>query len=129
MTGMAHASEVDVSVTGVQSARGHIRVELCTKDTFLKDNCPYQGAAPATPGTTLVRIDGVPPGAYAAQVFDDDTDRGVVHANALGIPREAVGFSNDARLHAKGPRFSDAAFIVEDKVARITLRLRRIFRP
>ncbi|HEX3406868.1 MAG TPA: DUF2141 domain-containing protein [Caulobacteraceae bacterium] len=122
----ARAADIEVDVTGVEQARGHVRVAICTQDTFLKQSCPYEGAAAATPGVTVVKVDGVRPGVYAAQVFHDDTDAGVVHQNLLGIPREAVGFSNDAPLHLSGPRFSEAAFQVRASAARITLKLRRL---
>ncbi len=68
-----------------------------------------------------------PPGEYAVQAFHDDTDQGVIHRNLLGLPRERIGFSNDAPLHVRGPRFKDAAFSVGAEVERITLRLRRLF--
>ena len=125
----AHATMVEVAVTGVSDARGHVRVELCTKDTFLTAACPYQGAAPATPGLTTVTIAEVPPGEYAVQAFHDDTDGGVVHQNILGIPRERIGFSNNAPLHIRGPLWKDAAFSVGNEMARITLKLRHLFRP
>jgi len=123
----AAATSVEVAVTGVARARGHVRVELCTRDTFLTQDCRYQGAAPAEVGATVVQIPEVPPGVYAAQAFQDETDQGVIHQNFLGVPRERVGFSNDAPLHLRGPRFKDAAFPVGDEVKRITLRLRRLF--
>src|SRR5579859_5200273 len=123
----AVATSVEVAVTGVARARGHVRVELCTRDTFLTQDCRYQGAAPAEVGATVVQIPEVPPGVYAAQAFQDETDQGVIHQNFLGVPRERVGFSNDAPLHLRGPRFKDAAFPVGDEVKRITLRLRRLF--
>jgi uncharacterized protein (DUF2141 family) len=124
----AVAANIDVAVTGVAEARGHVRVELCTRDTFLTQDCPYQGSAPAQVGAaTVVRIAEVPPGVYAAQAFHDETDQGIIHQNLLGVPRERVGFSNDARVHVRGPRFKDAAFLVGDDAERITLRLRRLF--
>lgn len=125
--GTAHAGLVEIAVTGIADARGHVRVELCTKDTFLTNDCPYQGVAVATRGATVVRITNVPPGDYAAQAFHDETDQGVVHQNILGIPRERVGFSNDAPLHVKGPRFSDASFMVNSEVRRITLKVKHLF--
>ena len=66
------------------------------EDTFLKDNCPYEGSAVAIPGSTTVVISGVPPGEYAAQVFHDEHDEGKVRRTVLGIPTEGIGFSNDA---------------------------------
>ena len=124
----ASAAVVEVAVTGVVEARGRIHVELCTQDTFLKPDCPYQGSAVATPGATVVKIPGVPPGKYAAQVFHDEHDDGKIHRNFLGIPTEPIGFSNDAPLHLHGPRFTEAAFAVEHGVERITLKLRDILR-
>ncbi len=124
----AYASVVEVAVTGITAARGHVRVELCTKDTFLTGGCPYQGEAPAVVGATVVKISEVPPGEYAAQAFQDETDQGVVHQNLLGIPKERIGFSNNAPLHVRGPHFDDAAFSVGREMARITLRVRHLFR-
>jgi uncharacterized protein (DUF2141 family) len=122
------AAVVEIAVTGVVEARGHIHVDLCTQNTFLKDDCPYQGSAVATPGSTVVTIDDVPPGEYAAQVFHDEHDDGKVHRNFLGIPTEPIGFSNNAPLHLHGPKFKEAAFAVEHGVEHITLRLRDLLR-
>jgi uncharacterized protein (DUF2141 family) len=124
--GAAQAAQVDVHVTGVSNPRGHVRVELCTRQTFLTSSCPYGGAAPATVGDTVVEISEVPPGEYAIQAFDDDLDAGHVHQNILGIPRERVGFSNDAPLHVQGPIFSEAAFKVGEGARQVTLRLRKV---
>ncbi len=122
----ASAAVVEIAVTGVVQARGHIHVDLCTEDTFLKDDCPYEGSAVAKPGSTVVTITGVPPGEYAAQVFHDEHDDGKVRRTVLGIPTEPIGFSNDAPLHVHGPKFKEAAFAVEHGVERITLKLRSV---
>ena len=127
LTGVAHAGLVEVAVNGIAEARGHVRVELCTRNTFLTNDCPYQGVAVATRGATLVRIANVPPGEYAAQAFQDETDQGVVHQNMLGIPKERIGFSNDAPLHVKGPRFTEAAFAVGGDMRQITLKVKHLF--
>jgi uncharacterized protein (DUF2141 family) len=121
------AAPVEVSVLGVPAAKGHVRVQLCTRDTFLRRVCPYRGEATASVGATVVRFDGVAPGRYAVQAFHDETDQGVVHQNLLGIPRERIGFSNDASLGLRGPRFEDAAFPVGTETARVNLTLRRVF--
>jgi len=126
IVGASQAAQVDVHVTGVSNPHGHVRVELCTRETFLTDACPYTAAAPATVGETVVEISEVPPGEYAIQAFDDDLDAGHVHQNILGIPRERVGFSNDAPLHVQGPIFSEAAFKVGEGAREVTLRLRKV---
>jgi uncharacterized protein (DUF2141 family) len=124
--GGSQAAQLEVHVTGVSNPHGHVRVELCTRQTFLTSSCPYMGAAPATLGDTVVEISEVPPGEYAIQAYDDDLDAGHVHQNILGIPREPVGFSNDAPLHVQGPIFSEAAFKVGEGAREVTLRLRKI---
>jgi uncharacterized protein (DUF2141 family) len=128
VAGGARAAMVEVAVNGVGDARGHVRVDLCTKETFLKPACPYSGSAEAKTGSTVVEIADVAPGEYAIQAFHDETDEGVVHQNFLGVPREAIGFSNDAPIRLHGPRFSEAAFMVERDVQHISIQLRRIFR-
>jgi len=120
----ARAADVEVTVTNVRGDVGHVRVDLCTQAKFLKSDCAYNGAAPAQQGETMVTFTGVEPGKYAAQAFYDDTDAGKVHQGFLGIPREGVGFSNDAGLRLGGPRFRDAAFAVPEGGAQIRLRLR-----
>ncbi len=121
----AQASTVEVSVTNVQGARGHVHVELCPEKLFLGD-CTLVGEAPSVVGTTLVRVLNVPPGAYAAQVFQDENDNHRVDRGLFGVPREGIGFSNDARLYRHGPHFDEAEFKVSRAVERITLRLRHL---
>jgi uncharacterized protein (DUF2141 family) len=42
---------------------------------------------------------GIEPGTYAVSVFHDENSNGKLDTNFLGIPREGVGASNDARGH------------------------------
>jgi uncharacterized protein (DUF2141 family) len=123
--GAAHATMIDIHITGVEDDRGKVRVELCTKQTFLTGACPYSAAAPATAGETVVQVQA-PPGEYAIQAYHDDTDSGHVHQNFLGIPKERIGFSNDAPLRLHGPRWDDAVIVVGEGLQNVTLRLRHL---
>ena len=126
--GATRAAVVEVDVTGVRNDIGRVRVDICTQATFLKGDCPYHGDAQAMTGATLVKVVGVPPGDYAAQAFHDETGQGVVHQGLLGIPKEAIGFSNNAPLHIRGPSFDQASFSVEHAIERISVRVRRLLR-
>ena len=114
---------VEIAVTNVRTAQGRIHVDLCTAAQFLHD-CPLSGEAPAEAGTTVVTVRDVPPGRYAAQVFADTNSNGKVDRTLFGIPREGVGFSNDAPIRMAPPRFDDAAIDHGTAPQRITLRLR-----
>ncbi len=98
-------------VDHVRGEMGHVRVDVCTEATFLKDACPYWGSAPAEDGVTIVTVHDVPPGVYAAQVYHDrNDDHQVNRTRNIGIPLEEIGFSNNARIGLRGPQWSKAAF-------------------
>jgi uncharacterized protein (DUF2141 family) len=115
---------LEVEVTNVTQARGHIHVDVCTEKTFVTSNCAYVADAPATLGTTIVTVPNVPPGHYAVQVFHDRDSNGHVNRNFLGIPTEPVGFSNDAPTRLAPPKYSDAVFEHGAASQRIRLKLR-----
>ena len=100
---------IEVSVSGVRSAQGLVRVMVCPKETFLKA-CPWSASAPAKVGQVTVVVNGVPPGHYAVQAYHDADSDDKLAQNWIGIPREGIGFSNDAMSHLMRPRFSVAGF-------------------
>jgi uncharacterized protein (DUF2141 family) len=113
-----------ILVSGAGSSEGHVRVDVCTRSEFLHE-CRFSGAAPATPGVTAVEVRDLPPGIYAVQAYHDRNDNHQVDRNRLGLPTEAVGFSNDAPVSFRGPSFGAAAFTFAGGEQTISLRLRR----
>ena len=67
----------------------------------------------------------LPPGVYAVQAYDDRNDNRRVDRNLLGLPTEAIGFSNDAPVGLHGPSFKAASFTFAGGEQTIELRLRR----
>ena len=123
--GDARAAVVEVSVQGVRNDHGHVLVALCTKAEFLHPHCAWRGRAAAKAGTVVVSIPDVPVGTYAAQGFHDENDNGRLDRNILGLPKEAMGFSNDAPMRMGPPKFDMAAFEVgAGPVTRIGFSLR-----
>ena len=116
---------IEVAVVGVRKAAGHVKVDVCTRETFLKD-CPWSGKAPAHAGTVMVEVHGVPAGRYAIQAFHDANDNGEVDRGLFGIPKEGVGFSNDAFTGLSRPKFDDAAFDFTGTSLRLVLHLRHM---
>ncbi len=122
--GPARAADVDVTVTGVRNARGHVLVALCGEAEFLKPHCPWQGSAAAQAGTVHVVLHGVPAGVYAAEAFHDENDNGTLDRNFFGLPAEGMGFSRDAKMMFGPPRFGAAAFTVGENGAAVGFGLR-----
>ncbi len=52
-------------------------------------------------------------GDYALRFFHDENNNGVMDKNWLGIPTEAFGFSNDARVILGPPAIKDMIFGVQ----------------
>ncbi len=84
-----------------------------------------QDAGAARYGT--VRIAGIPPGTYAVQAFHDENDNLVVDRNFMGMPKEGIGFSNDAPFRFGPPRFRDAAIALGPDGGQVTIQLRYLF--
>ena len=65
---------------------------------------------PRTGTVTSVTIPGLAPGRYAVAAFHDTDGNGALTLWPIGLPREAYGFSNDARGRFGPPPFAAAAF-------------------
>jgi uncharacterized protein (DUF2141 family) len=117
-----------VEVSNVRARTGTVHVDICTRAQFLKD-CPLSAEAPAKVGTTIVTITDLPPGNYAAQVFYDENGNHKIDRALFGVPREGVGFSNDAKIHFAPPKWADAVFAYDGQPRTIRLRLRYFIGP
>jgi uncharacterized protein (DUF2141 family) len=53
---------------------------------------------------------GIDTGTYAVSVFHDENNDKTLNTNFLGIPKEGVGVSNNAKGHFGPPKYDDAKF-------------------
>lgn len=119
----ARAAPLQVTVTNVHGMRGHVRVDLCTAQTFLGD-CAFSAEAPPAPGgQTTVFFPDVPVGDYAIQAYLDENDDHEVNRNHFGIPTEGFGFSHDASFSLGPPKFKHARFTVNDSGTSVQVKL------
>ena len=119
----AHAAPLQVTVSNVHSMKGHVRVDLCTAQTFLGD-CVLSAASPPAPGgETTVFFPDVPPGEYAIQAYQDENDDHEVNRNRFGIPTEGFGFSHDAAFSLGPPKWKHARFSIDDRGASVRVKL------
>jgi len=113
-----------IDVGNVRIAKGNVHVDVCPEAQFLKDNCPWAGNARARLGDTRVTVANLPAGRYAVQAFLDENGNGEVDRALFGIPKEGVGFSNDAKIRLGPPKFAEAAFAFDGNARTIRLNLR-----
>jgi uncharacterized protein (DUF2141 family) len=122
--GGASAATLEIEVTNLRNGQGQVLAAVCPLEQFLRPGCPYHGRAQARSGTVIVRIEGLPAGTWAVQVFHDENLNEDIDRTWYGIPLEGIGFSNNAPFRYGPPRFEDAAITVGKDGARITLAVR-----
>ena len=126
--GAAPAGILQVDVANVRGATGTVHVDICSQAQFLKD-CPRSADARAMVGVTHVTLTGLPPGRYAAQVFYDENGNHKIDRALFGIPKEGVGFSNDAKIRFSPPKWEEAVFDYDGNPRTIHLKLRYFIGP
>jgi uncharacterized protein (DUF2141 family) len=104
----AHAGTLTVEIFNVRNAAGVVHIDACTEAQFLKDTCHFDASVPARSGTVVLTIHDIPDGTYAIQAFHDENRNGKVDRGLFGIPKEGIGFSNDAPIHFGPPSWKDA---------------------
>jgi len=111
---LLHAqATLEVKVNNISSSKGNILFALFNQpDGFPKT--PEKAFAlkemKAVKGEISAVFQGLPAGTYALAVFHDANGDGKLNSNAIGIPKEDYGFSNNARPMFSAPEFSDARF-------------------
>ena len=118
------AGSITMNIGNVRNARGKVVVDLCPQDRFLGDGCVHHDEVPARAGATVITIENVPVGTYAVQAFHDENANGEVDRAMLGIPREGVGFSRNARIGLGPPKWRDAYFVHQGRAEVIRFDLR-----
>jgi uncharacterized protein (DUF2141 family) len=133
-----HAANLVVTIEDVRSNAGEILIGLydrpdaftsaidssATKSALLPQTWRIAGVSlRAKAGSQSVIFTQLPPGRYAVIAFHDENDNGLLDANALGVPTEGFGFSNDAHGFLGAPSFEDAAIELGTVDRRISITL------
>jgi len=114
---LAQAQEtgtVRLEIAGLQDASGDIYIAVYdSDDNWLGDDTVVRRKvviADAREGNLVYSELQLPPGNYAFSVFYDVNSNGELDTNWIGIPKEPVAISNNARPSFGPPSFEDAVF-------------------
>jgi len=104
-----------VNFVGMKSDVGAIYIGLHNKeDEFLKKR--YKEAVVTFEGKIAkVSFEDLPNGEYAISAFHDENDNKKLDTNFIGIPKEPIGISNDAKGFMGPPKYKDAKFVFTNK--------------
>jgi uncharacterized protein (DUF2141 family) len=109
----AQSDLIQAEITGLRSDKGQVVCALFASEAdFPKraDKALAQIKSGISEGHAVCAFPGIAPGTYAVSVFHDENSNGKLDTNPLGIPREGVGASNNAKSRFGPPKFGAAAF-------------------
>lgn len=111
---------VRIELTGLDQADGNIYIAVYdSEDTWLGDAPILQRKvviAEALAGEVLLTELNLQPGEYAFSIFYDSNNNGKLDTNFIGIPKEPLALSNNARPKFGPPRYEDAVFQVGEEL-------------
>lgn len=121
----AFAGDLTLSLT-TRASGGRIAVAVYRDaDTLRRGEGAVRTVMVARTGAvTTTTISGLAPGRYAVAVFHDVDGDGRLSTWPIGLPKEAYGFSRDARGRFGPPAFAAAAFDLPASGARQAIVLK-----
>lgn len=120
------ANAIHVQVTGARSDKGQIVCALFSAGNGFPskaENAFAHARSTIHNGSAVCGFADVGPGRYAVSVFHDENSNDKMDANFIGIPKEGVGSSNDARGRMGPPKFDAAAFQYEGGLLELRIKL------
>lgn len=119
----ASAADLTIDVKGIADARGQILVAVYDTSTKWLGRALRYERAPASSPSMTIQVPGLAAGTYAVSLVHDIDNNGKMDSNAMRIPIEPYGFSNDATGTFGPASFEQARFEVPEKGARISITL------
>jgi uncharacterized protein (DUF2141 family) len=107
------ANQIHIEIVGLRNGKGQVMCSLFSSaEEFPKktDNAIARTTSVISGRHGVCDFPGIAPGTYAISVVHDENSNGKLDTNFMGIPREGVGASNDARGHLGPPKFDAASF-------------------
>ena len=110
---------LNLELTGLQDASGDLYIAVYdSKDTWLGDDVVMSQKvviADALDGEVVRYQLQLAPCEYALSIFHDENNNGELDTNFIGIPKEPVALSNNARPKFGPPKYKDAVFTLGEE--------------
>lgn len=116
-----------VTMTGFRNDKGVMRISLFgSKQGFPGDHrrAVRSGTGRIVNGAATFTFADVPHATYAIAVLHDENGNGKMDTNAIGIPKEGGGASNDAKARFGPPKFDEAKFVLREPQLKLRIGIR-----
>jgi uncharacterized protein (DUF2141 family) len=124
---IALRGDLTVTIDALRSQEGNVCLKLFSSRPGFPnqdEGAVWIECVPIDEVPLTVTIEDLPSGNYAMAVYHDANEDGVLNRNALGMPTEGYGFSNDAPATTGPARFEDAMFLVAGSSTTIEIQMR-----
>ena len=124
-TPIVHGASLDVRIEGLRETKGHVLLALTDSAEAWDGKAEVRARMrqPVAATAETIRIDDLPPGSYAVQVFHDANDNGRMDTNVVGMPVEGYGFSQNPMVMRKAT-YEEARFELAADGGEIVIDLR-----
>jgi len=115
-----------IDISGFPSSDGYAMVALTNSNESYKGG---EDAAIAKTKTMVVEqkaqvvFTNLPYGWYGISLYQDENNNGKMDKNMMGIPKEAYGFSNNAKGFFGKPDYKDVKFELKSSEKQIDIKL------
>lgn len=115
-------SNFELRIENIQENKGEVRIAIFdSREKYDNKKNPIHAVVIPVEGDTLTWNDDLSYGDYAIAVYHDKNTNGELDTNLLGIPKEAYGFSNNARGRFGPASWDDAHFTVSSNQTRMVI--------
>lgn len=121
--GTAQAGELHVEVKGLTEIKGDLMVAVFNQKGQWLKQASVNRKLGVTQAVLSVQFDNLPEGEYAVSVFHDLNSNGKLDSNAVGMPTEPYGFSNNAAGNFGPPSFDAAKIKLDQSKTAISIRV------
>ena len=132
-SGLANAEDLlHIEVVGLHNNTGQLGCSIFSSATgFPTDQSAalHRTMTPIKDHKATCDFAGLPVGRYAVAVMHDENSNGRLETNFIGIPKEGVGASNDAKATMGPPKFDDASFEYGGGRKDLTIHVDYLFSP
>ena len=113
---------LSIEFEGIKTDKGKLFVALYNSEEDFLKNEMKGSVVEISNGTASVSFDNLEKGIYAISSFYDKNDNGKMDTNFLGIPKEPVALSNNAKGKFGPPKYRDAKFLISNSHTNIKIK-------
>ena len=118
------SGDLVITITGFETNEGGARVAIVNSEVNYDEGNNYrQKIVPVEDKKAQYIVTDLEFGEYAIKIFHDENSNGELDTAMFGIPKEAYGFSNNARSKFGPPAYSEVVFKFESSGQEIFIQV------